>query len=150
MALPTRVRPSFPHSQSLPSGSFHKPPILIRRQKEWKPQSQRTKSITWITALSYSMKLWAMPCRATQDGRVVLIKCGPLEKGIASHFSILALRTQWTVWKGKKKLNIIQINRKIFCTQGSEESLLQSLYYLKESTDSIESLSKFPCYFSQK
>ena len=26
-------------------------------------------------------------------------KCGPLEKGIANHFNILALRTPWTVWK---------------------------------------------------
>ena len=31
----------------------------------------------------------------------VLTKCGPLEKGMAKHFSILALRTPWTVWKGK-------------------------------------------------
>ena len=27
----------------------------------------------------------------------VLTKCGPLEKGMANHFSILALRTPWTV-----------------------------------------------------
>ena len=32
----------------------------------------------------------------------VLTKCGPLEKGMANQFSILALRTPWTVWKGKK------------------------------------------------
>ena len=32
----------------------------------------------------------------------VLTKHGPLEKGMASHFSIVALRTPWTVWKGKK------------------------------------------------
>ena len=31
-----------------------------------------------------------------------LTKCGPLEKGTADHFSILALRTPWTVWKDKK------------------------------------------------
>ena len=31
-----------------------------------------------------------------------LTKRGPLEKGMANHFSILALRTPWTVWKGKK------------------------------------------------
>ena len=31
-----------------------------------------TKLITWITALSNSMKLQAMPCRATHDGRVML------------------------------------------------------------------------------
>ena len=30
-----------------------------------------------------------------------LTECGPLEKEMASHFSILALRTPWTVWKGK-------------------------------------------------
>ena len=28
--------------------------------------------ITWTTALSNSMKLWAMPCRATQDGPVMV------------------------------------------------------------------------------
>ena len=32
----------------------------------------------------------------------VLTKCGSLEKGMTNHFSILALRTPWTVWKGKK------------------------------------------------
>ena len=26
----------------------------------------------------------------------------PLVKGLANHFSILALRTPWTIWKGKK------------------------------------------------
>ena len=31
-----------------------------------------------------------------------LTQCGPLEKGMANHFSILALRTPWTVGKGKK------------------------------------------------
>ena len=28
-----------------------------------------------------------------------LTECGPLEKGMANHFSILALRTPWTIWK---------------------------------------------------
>ena len=31
-----------------------------------------TKLITWTTALFNSMKLWAMPCRVTQDGRVMV------------------------------------------------------------------------------
>ena len=31
-----------------------------------------------------------------------LTECGPLEKGMANHFSILALRTPWTVRKGKR------------------------------------------------
>ena len=43
MAPPIRTRPSFPLTQSLPSGSFHKPLILsIRGQIEWNPQSQKT------------------------------------------------------------------------------------------------------------
>ena len=37
----------------------------IRGQTDWKPQSQKT-------ALSNSMKLWAMPCRATQVGCVMV------------------------------------------------------------------------------
>ena len=35
------------------------------------------------------------------DGSWSLTECGPLEKGMANHFSILALRTPWTVWEGK-------------------------------------------------
>ena len=31
-----------------------------------------------------------------------LTECGPLDKGMANHFTILALRTPWTVWKSKK------------------------------------------------
>ena len=45
------------------------------------------------------------PCRSTHNGWVMVEssdKCGPLEKGMANHFSILALRTPWAVWKGKK------------------------------------------------
>ena len=34
MALITIARPSFPHSQSLPSGTFHKPLILIHQREE--------------------------------------------------------------------------------------------------------------------
>ena len=32
----------------------------------------------------------------------VLTKHGPLGKAMANHFSILALRTPWIVWKGKR------------------------------------------------
>ena len=34
MALPIRTRPSFPLSQSLPSGSFHKPLNLIHQKAD--------------------------------------------------------------------------------------------------------------------
>ena len=59
--------------------------------------------IAWTTALSNSIKL-SHACGVTKtDGSWwrVLTECGPLEKGMANHFSILALRTPWTVWKGK-------------------------------------------------
>ena len=43
------------------------------RQNENHSHIKLTKLITWITALSISMKLWAMPCRVTQD-RWVLVE----------------------------------------------------------------------------
>ena len=59
--------------------------------------SQLIKPITWTTALSNSMKLWAMPYRATQDGQWVMVessdKTWSTKRGMANHFSILALRT---------------------------------------------------------
>ena len=49
----------------------------------------------------------AMPChvRPPKTDRSwwrVWTKCGPLETGKANHFSVLALKTPRTVWKGKK------------------------------------------------
>ena len=136
MAPPIRTRPSFHHSQSLPSGSFHKPLFLIGcgqnenhnhkklikltqgsntglshckwiiyqlshkgspRIFKWvaypfsrgssQPRNQTRVSCIaggfftswairevpiWTTALSNSVKLWAMSCRATQDRRVIV------------------------------------------------------------------------------
>ena len=42
---PSEQDPDFPQSQSLPSGSFHKPLPSIRGQAEWKPQLQKTNQI---------------------------------------------------------------------------------------------------------
>ena len=45
----------------------------IRGQTDCKPHHRKlTNLITWTAALSDSMKLWAMPCRATQDGRIMV------------------------------------------------------------------------------
>ena len=66
---------------------------------------KQTNMITCVTALCNSMKIWTMPCKATQDRRIMVErsdKHGALEKGMASHYSILALRTPWTIWEGKK------------------------------------------------
>ena len=78
MALPTRARPSFPHSQSLPSGSLHKPysQPSENRKKNQEVQSYNiqnknhkhrklTKVITCITAFCNSKKLWATPYMVT-------------------------------------------------------------------------------------
>ena len=60
MALPIRTRPSFPFSQSLPSGSFHKPLILLH-QRTHTMKTTVTKKLTNLntltTALSNSVKL---------------------------------------------------------------------------------------------
>jgi len=49
-----------------------------------------------------------------------------------------------------KTLMKTEINSKIFCVPGLEELLLKCLYYPKQSTDSMQSLSKFLWHFSQK
>ena len=74
MPPPIRTRPSFPLSQSLPSGSFHKPHLSPweGRQNENHNHRKLTNLITGTTALSNSMKLCTMPCRATQDRRVIV------------------------------------------------------------------------------
>ena len=52
------------------------------------------------------MKLWAKPCRPTQDRWVIVKssekKCGLMKEEMATHSSIVAWRTPWTAWKGKK------------------------------------------------
>ena len=96
------VSPSVSLSHQEASISFLS--FSIRRQTEIHNHRKLSNLIIWTTALCNSMKLRAMPCRATQDGSWyrVLTKCGPLENAMATHFSILALRTPWTVWKSKK------------------------------------------------
>ena len=73
---------------------------------EWKPQSQKTNqkdhngSHPCVTQWSY--KPWhARPPKTEGSLWRVLTKCG-LPEGMANHFSILALRTPETAWKGKK------------------------------------------------
>ena len=86
-------------SVSLPSGSFHKPLILLhQRADRLKTTVPLTNLITWTTALSNSMK----PPKTDESWWRVLTKRGPLQKGTADNFSICAWRTPWTVWKGKK------------------------------------------------
>ena len=73
--LPIRTRPSFPPQsvspiRKLPWASYLYP--SKGRQNENHNHRKLTKLITWTTVLSNSMKLWAKPCRVTQDGQVMV------------------------------------------------------------------------------
>ena len=74
MALLARARPIFPMPvfpiTKLSQASYPHP--SEGRQNENHNHGNLTKLITWITALSNPVKLWAMPHRATQDGRVMV------------------------------------------------------------------------------
>ena len=97
------VSPSVSPISNFPKASYPSP--SEGRQTENHNHWKLTNLITWTTAFSNSMKLWAMhvgPPKTVGSWWRVLTKCGPLEKGMGNHFSILALRTPWTVWKGKK------------------------------------------------
>ena len=57
--------------RKLPQASYPSPEE--GRENESHNHRRKLKNlITWITALSNSMKLWAMLCRATQDGLVMV------------------------------------------------------------------------------
>ena len=74
MALSFRTRPKSPTANpSHQEASIASYPYPSEgRQKENLKHRKLTKLITWITVLSNSMKLWAMPCRATQDRRIMV------------------------------------------------------------------------------
>ena len=59
-----------PPIRKLPQASY--PYLSEGRHSENHNHRKLTKLITWPTALSNSMKLWAITCRATQDGGVMV------------------------------------------------------------------------------
>ena len=105
MAPPMRARSRFPHSQSLPPEASY-PYLSENRHNENDNHRKLIKLITWITACltqwNYEPCLVGLP-KIDGPWWRVLTKCGPLEKGMANHFNILALKTPWTVWKGKDR-----------------------------------------------
>ena len=108
MALPTRARPSFSHSQSLPSGSLNKLLILLYQRTDRMKTIITENQPKWSHRSHPGVTQWNYePCavgppKMDRSWWRVLTKRGSLEKGMAYHFSFLALRTLWTVWKGKK------------------------------------------------
>ena len=63
-----------PPIRNLPQASYLYP--SEGRQTENHNHRKLTKLITWITAFSNLMILWAMPCKTTQDGRVMVESSG--------------------------------------------------------------------------
>ena len=108
MAPPIRTRSSFLLSQSLPSESVYKPLILLYQRADRMKTTVTENGPNWSHEPQSCLTQWNYePCHVgpqKKDGSWwrVLIKCGPLEKGMVNHFSFLALKTPWTVWKGKK------------------------------------------------
>ena len=103
-----RTRPRFPLSHFLQSVNFHKPLILICQRAERMKTTITENKPNWSHGPQPCLTQWNYePCpvgppKTDRSWWRVRTKCGPLEKGMASNFSILALRTPWTVWKGKK------------------------------------------------
>ena len=107
MGLPTRVRPSFLHSQSPHKETLQasSPHPSEGKQNVNHNHIKLTKMFTWTTAC---LTQWNYePChvgppKMDRSWLKALTKHGPLEKRMANHLSILSLRTPWTIWKGKK------------------------------------------------
>ena len=108
MAPPIRTSPSLPNSQTLPSESFQKSLILIHQRADRMKTTIKENESNWSHGPQPCLTQWNYePCHVgppKTDGSWwrVMTKHGPLEKGMANHFSILALRTPWAVWKRKK------------------------------------------------
>ena len=61
--------------------------------------------LLWQRGLHNSKKLWIMPCRATQDGQVIMEsseKMWSTGGGNDKPLQYSCLETPWTVWKGRK------------------------------------------------
>ena len=75
------------------------PPLalfIVMLSKAHLTSHSRMSGSRWVIAPSWLFWLWRF-----FSSFFFLTECGPLEKGMGNHFSILALRTPWTVWKGK-------------------------------------------------
>ena len=86
------------------------------RQTENHNHRKLTSLMKWTTACLTQWNYEPCPVGPPKiDGSWwrILTKCGPLEKGMASHFSILALKTPWTAWKGKKIGHWDEISRSV-------------------------------------
>ena len=89
---------------------FPPQPLILHHQRTDRLKTTITENQpTWSHGPQPCLTQWNYePCRVgppKTDGSWWrgLTKRGPLEKGMANHFSILALRTPWTVWNSTSK-----------------------------------------------
>ena len=83
--------------------AFHSSIVAWRipwTEKPGRLQSKGLQNWTQLKQLSCGVS-WVGPPKTDGSWWRGLTECGPLEKGMENHFSILALKTPWTVWKGK-------------------------------------------------
>ena len=84
MVLPTRARPSFPHSQSFPSGSLHKPLILRHQRADGLKTTITENKPKWSHGSQPCVTQWnfgprhAGPTKMDGPWRGVLTKHGPV------------------------------------------------------------------------
>ena len=109
MALPIRTRPSIPLSQSIPSRSFHRP-LNPNPSEDREAETTITENKpNWSHGPQPCLTQWNYePChvgppKMDRSWWRVLKKHGPLEKVMANHFSILALRTPLTAKNQKDR-----------------------------------------------
>ena len=73
-----------------------------QRADTLKPYSQKNSQSNHTRTIALSNSMKPNHASGAAQGELWwrgLTECGPLEKGMANHFSILALKTPWTVWK---------------------------------------------------
>ena len=93
--LPTNARPSFPHSQSLPSGSLHQPLILIHQRADRMGNTVTENKLKWLHGSQPCVTQWnSKPCHVGPPKTVgswwrALTKCGPLETEMANDSAFL-------------------------------------------------------------
>ena len=87
--------------------SFHKPLILIYQRADRMKTTITENLPNWLhgsqpclTQRNYEPCCIGPP-KTDEPWWRVLTRYGPLEEGMTNHFSIFALKTPWTVWKGK-------------------------------------------------